>query len=203
VISSGGVVILPTETVYGLVGDVSTAEVLKRIRRIKRRTPDKPISVFVNGEILERLFPAGMPRLCRRLADRFWPGPLTLVVPYKGERYRHLAAPNGKIGLRFSSCRLIQEILARVGSPLSATSANLSGEERRYAFEEILEVFAAEVDLIVKDEGEEMQRPSTVLEVDGEKVRIIREGVVSIEKIKSSLPPIDWQLVESDGEERR
>jgi L-threonylcarbamoyladenylate synthase len=203
VISSGGVVILPTETVYGLVGDVSTAETLKRIYRIKRRTPDSPISVFVDGEVLERLFPAGMSRLCRRLAHRFWPGPLTLVVPYEGERYRHLAAPNGKIGLRFSSCRLIEEILVRAGSPLSATSANLSGEEKRYTFEEILRVFGTEVDLIVKEEGEKRQKPSTVLEIDGEKVRMIREGALPIEKIKSFLPPSEWQLVESDGEERR
>jgi len=187
VIESGGVVVLPTETVYGLVGDVSSAPVLERIYKLKRRGADKPISIFVNREILRELFPEGLPQVSRRLADKFWPGPLTLIVPHKGRRYQGLRSGSGKIGLRFSSSKLIQGVLRRVKAPLSATSANLSGEEESYTFERIVETFGSQVDLIVKAEERQGEKVSTVLEVEAKGVRIIREGAVPIKEIKDFL----------------
>jgi len=187
VVNSGGVAILPTETLYGLVGDVSSAGVLERIFKLKRRRANQPISIFVNREILTELFPEGLPDLSRRLADEFWPGPLTLIVPYKGEKYRPLTCGSGKIGLRFSASKLIGGVLEEVKRPLSATSANLSGEERPYPFEKILQTFSSQVDLIVKTEQRQEGKVSTVLAVEAAGVRIIRVGAVPIKEIRSFL----------------
>jgi L-threonylcarbamoyladenylate synthase len=186
-VKSGGVVILPTETVYGLVGDVSTAVGLERILELKKRGADKPISIFVNPEVLRKLFPEGLPELCRRLADRFWPGPLTLIVPYEGRDFQHLTSKTGKIGLRSSASKLIQGVLEKVKTPLSATSANLSGEKRPYPFEKILKTFSSQVDLIVKAQERQGEKLSTVLEVEAKGVRIIREGAVPLKEITDFL----------------
>lgn len=187
VVKSGGVVVLPTETVYGLVGDVSSAPVLERIFELKRRGADKPISIFVNREVLIKLFPKGLPQVSRKLADRFWPGPLTLIIPYEGRDFQHLTSGSRKIGLRFSASRLIQGVLEKVKTPLSATSANLSGEKRPYPFERILQTFGSRVDLIVKAEERQGEKASTVLEVEAKGVRIIREGAVPTKEITDFL----------------
>ena len=173
-IARGGVVVLPTDTVYGLAADADRPEAIQRIFALKRRPVDKSLQLLVPGEEwLERLgTPSGDARL---LARRYWPGPLTIVIQ----------SESGTVGLRVPANELTLELLRKTG-PLAATSANRSGAETPSNIESIRELFGDEVDVYV-DGGRIEGRASTVVDATGSEVGIVREGVVPASEIARAL----------------
>ncbi len=131
-IARGGLLAYPTETVWGLGADARSDRAVERLREFKGRGPSAPISILVaDAFALETLGfrPGGA---ARRLADAFWPGPLTLVLPCRGRFARGVARADGAVGVRCSShplARALAEHCARAGvGPLTATSCNASGD---------------------------------------------------------------------------
>lgn len=173
-IARGGVVVVPTDTVYGLAADADRTEAIQRIFALKRRPADKSLQLLVPGEEwLERL---GKPSSgARLLARRYWPGPLTIVIQ----------SESGTVGIRVPANELTLELLRKTG-PLAATSANRSGEETPSNIESIRELFGDEVDVYV-DGGRIEGLASTVVDATGSEVGIVRAGAVPASEIARAL----------------
>ncbi|MGH2689867.1 MAG: L-threonylcarbamoyladenylate synthase [Actinomycetota bacterium] len=162
----GGLVVIPTDTVYGLAAPAGDADAARRIFALKGRDEGKPLQILIpDARSMSEL--ARPSRSAVLLAERFWPGPLTLVVPAKA---------GGTVGLRVPGHPLALELLAATG-PVSATSANRSGEPTPADIGSIRTHFGAAVDVYV-DGGHVDGLPSTVVDVTGPGVVVLREGAV-------------------------
>lgn len=181
-IADGGLVVVPTETVYGIVAKPEP-DTVARIFALKDRPQDKSIQLLVPGaEWLDRV---GHPSAdARLLGAAFWPGPLTLVV------WARTDAPPGvvferTIGVRVPAHPIAQDLLARCG-PLAASSANASGEPTPPTVDGVRSVFGAAVQMYL-DGGPAPGTGSTVLDVTGERAVVLREGPITAEMLKGVL----------------
>lgn len=177
-LAGGGVVLYPTDTLYGLGCIAGDAGALKRVYAIKGKPETKPSLVLVDSVEMAAGMTAGVPRLARRLMDLFWPGPLTLLLKAAPGVQELLTAGTGKVGIRLPADEFCRRLVNRCGSPLVSTSANRSGVEPSGNFAALLREFGGEVDLAV-DSGERHSPPSTIVDVSEGVLTIVREGVVS------------------------
>jgi tRNA threonylcarbamoyl adenosine modification protein (Sua5/YciO/YrdC/YwlC family) len=172
---AGGIVVVPTETVYGLAAR-PTEELVARLFELKRRPRDKSVQLLIPS--IDAMAELGEPSPdAIVLAEAFWPGPLTLVVRASD------AAPDAlvddcRIGLRVPGHALALDLLARCG-PLAATSANLSGDPTPSAISDIHDLFGSSVDAYI-DGGEIVGTGSTVVDVSRDEPRVLREGPISV-----------------------
>jgi len=181
ILRAGGIVAFPTETVYGLGARAESRDALARLARIKKRPSGKQFAMVVTGlaEAEERF--GTFPRPARALAERFWPGPLTIVITPRSPR------DSGTVGLRAPAHPVAADLIRAAGMPLVATSANRSGEAPALDAAEVAAVFGAEVDLILDGGRAHAGRPSTVVAVHEHCWRITREGAISGAAIQAML----------------
>ncbi len=175
----GDVIVLPTETVYGLAARVDRPEAIEKIFDLKGRDASKVLQVLVPGaDWLDRL------ALCsegaRRVARAFWPGSLTLIVPAKDD-VPDILTKDGGIGIRVPDHPLALEILTRTG-PVAASSANRSGQDTPARIDEIREIFGSAVAEYV-DGGTIVGTGSTVVDMTKDEPALIRGGPVSFEGV--------------------
>ncbi|MFB6265935.1 MAG: L-threonylcarbamoyladenylate synthase [Candidatus Nanohaloarchaea archaeon] len=178
-VRSGGTVIYPTETCYGIGCDATNEETVKKVYALKDRPREKGLTVIVDGvETAEKycyLTPDD-----RKIVDEFMPGPLTLVAEKK-ENVPDLL--NSDFAFRIPGSGAAREIAERSGVPVVATSANVSGKGSNYSVDSIDDGLVEDVDLVL-DAGElEERKPSTVTRLTGEGLKVYREGPVSREEI--------------------
>jgi L-threonylcarbamoyladenylate synthase len=183
---AGGVVVFPTESVYGLGADASSPAAVARLVAVRGRDPGKPILVLVRDAAMAETLSSAFPPLAHVLARRFWPGPLTLVVPARGGLPEPLTAGTGTVGMRVPGHPDAAALVRGVGGPVTAPSANPPGREPPRRLDEARRYFGAAVDAYV-DGGELPGSASTVVAVDGERVRILREGLVPRAAIDAAL----------------
>ena len=158
---SGGVALVPTETVVGLVADEPG---LRRIEQIKDRDKAKPVALLCASAEDAFALAASVPPLARKLASLYWPGPLTLVLDRIGR---------GTVGVRVPASPVVQELLAGFRGPLYATSANVSGEPAPKGLEEVDPRVSKAVDVIVEGEPGSGEA-SAVVDLSGGRVRLLR-----------------------------
>lgn len=186
VLKDGGVVLFPTDTVYGLAVDAMNPEALARLRALKGRDEKKPISVIVPG--IESLSRYGiMHDRAHELADRFLPGALTLVVEATKEIPAELTQ-DGAIGLRVPDDTFCLALAETFGTPYTATSANRSGLPTLGSVAAILEQFgdsAPMIDLVIDDGTRSGTEPSTIVAIRDGSVSVLREGAIPSETILS------------------
>lgn len=180
----GRLIIYPTETCYGLGGDALSESVVKKVFEAKGREFNKPIHVLVSDFKMAKEI-AYFNRLADELTKRFWPGPLTIVLPVKPTVPRILTAGLNKIGLRVSSNQLATEIVKSFGKPITATSANLSGYPEPYTVTEALKYLTGRADLALDYGKLPKVKPSTIVDLSEEEIKILREGPISREEIYS------------------
>ena len=186
VVARGGLVVVPTETVYGIAGRPDP-DVVDRIFEVKHRPPEKSVQLLVPGaEWLDAVaHPSSDARL---LAVAFWPGPLTLVTWARDDAPPAVVASTGAgrtIGVRVPAHPLALELLARCG-PLVASSANRSGEPTPPTVDGVRGVFGDEVDAYL-DGGPAPGSGSTVVDVTNERASLLREGPVTADMLRSVL----------------
>jgi L-threonylcarbamoyladenylate synthase len=178
----GELVAYPTETVYGLGVDATSGAALARLRAAKGREAERGLSVLV-AEVadLERFAPE-LPARARRLAERFWPGPLTLVVRAFDARLGAVATPRG-VGFRCSSHATAAALARAFGRPIVSTSCNRSGAEPCRTASEVETVFGAELAVAVGDDAGGAM-PSTVVAIGADGgLELLREGAVPFDRI--------------------
>ncbi len=127
VIKKGGVCVIPTETAYGLAASIQNERALKKIYEIKKRPFHKPLLILVDELSQAPVEKDRIPNYVFKIIDKFWPGPLTLLLPATKDASPFLTGGSQKVGLRISSHPVAKELVRRVGQPVTATSANLSG----------------------------------------------------------------------------
>lgn len=182
-ILQGELLILPTETIYGLTCDATNSNGVQRLFAIKGREMDKPSAVFVaDKETLDRVAEIQRPEV-KAVIERFLPGPLTVVLKSRLPETAGVVGGDGKIGIRISSDSFVTELAARVGRLLIATSANLSGKPECRTKEELLSQFANRVSLIILCDSNPAATASTVVDLTGTEPRLVREGTIPLAEV--------------------
>lgn len=181
-IRKGGVVAIPTDTFYGLAANPFDSQVVSRLFDIKGRESSKPILLLISRlEMLPSLVEEISP-LAEKVMARFWPGPLTLIFKASKRLPDLLTGGTGTIGIRFPKAVLPVRLIDRVGFPITATSANRSGEPSPASAQEVARALGASLDGIL-DGGPCSTLPSTVLDVTTSEPNLLREGRVSAEQL--------------------
>jgi L-threonylcarbamoyladenylate synthase len=177
-IFSGEVFIYPTETIYGIGGLADREDVAQRIAKAKKRNSEKKMILLADDKKVFEKFDVEFPSAARALAEGFWPGFLTLVLPRKNS--------SETLGVRASNHPFIQAIFTVINVPIYSTSANTSDMEYKNDPEEIASAFSNSIDFMIDTGRLPPSAPSTVVSVSREnKVEILREGAISREKIES------------------
>jgi L-threonylcarbamoyladenylate synthase len=187
VVRDGGIIVYPTETVYGIGSGAFQAGAIKRLHALKRRNEPKPLILLVGHS--EEIPPLvrEIPAPARVLMETFWPGPVTLLFSAAPGLPEELTQGRGTIGIRIPSSDLCLRLLALCGVPLTSTSANLAGEAPLRSIGEMISLFPAGVDLYL-DAGElPPSRSSTVVDVSRGTPSIVREGAIPSEEIFRTL----------------
>lgn len=182
----GEAVILPTDTVFGLAVAARYAQGPGVLYRLKGRPSSKPVAWLVGGAADLDLFGADVPAYARLLAQRYWPGPLTLVVPAGVNVPRPYRSEAGTVGLRMPDDPLVLRIIGRAGSPLATTSANPSGDPAPMRFADIDPALASGVRIALDDAQRKSGVPSTVVDCTGDKPRVLREGAVGVRQVEDA-----------------
>jgi len=178
IILEGKVFICGTDTLYGLCANALDESALERVYKIKERERGKPVSIFLKSiEDIEKY--AYLDDISRKIIERFLPGPLTIVLKKKDTIPDTLS--KDYIGIRVPKSDIIRELSI---VPLTATSANISGEKPPTSFEEIDERLKERVDLIIDTGVCPYRKPSTVIKVVDGKVELIREGAIDFKEIE-------------------
>jgi len=186
-LESGGVVVAPTETRYGLLARADKQMPTGRFLAIKPRSAGKPVAVFV-GTVEMMMHYAEMNPIAQLLARVFLPGPLTVVVPAIGS-WDRMIVPNRTIGIRVSSSPVIQAIMERVDFPVTATSANLPGDDDNSDVASIAATLGDRVDLYL-DGGVLLGAPSTVVDCSQDEPVILRQGAIAADQILSAMKAV-------------
>ena len=182
VLLNGGVVVIPTDTVYGVAARVADADAVARLFAIKKRPTSVALPVFV--ENLEGVVDAGgrLPAAAQTLAHAFWPGALTLVIPALASMAERVGASESTIGFRLPDDEFVQELVVRTG-PLAVTSANEHGEPPMTSDDSVREGFRdSDVDAFVNG-GVRQGAVSTVVRCRDEGYEILRVGAISADEI--------------------
>jgi L-threonylcarbamoyladenylate synthase len=181
-INHGGIVVYPTDTVYGLGGNPFNQEAVDRIYEIKKRT-NKPFPVLCSnmGEVegLVRLSKQGV-----RLASKFWPGPLTIVSEVNSGVFLPFIGEARKLGVRIPNHQVALRLIELCGGKLIGTSANRSGLKSPVNADDALAAVGTDFDILLDDGYTTLQRESTVVDATGNGMRILREGALRKDELE-------------------
>jgi L-threonylcarbamoyladenylate synthase len=183
----GQVIVFPTETLYGLGADALNEAAVEKVFQLKGRDSGNPIPVLVANQGMLDTLVAKVPTTAQRLIDRYWPGPLTLVLPGRTNIPKYLCNSSGGVGVRISSQPIATLLINGLGRPLTATSANPSGKEPARTLQEAERYFAQQVELFVDGGTLTSKTGSTVVEVMEDNIRIIREGEINAYELRQVL----------------
>lgn len=185
-IRAGKLVVYPTETVYGLGADATSDGAVSQVFNAKLRPLDNPISVAVNSlEMARRV--GEIPSRVEGLFAGILPGPLSFIVRARSGLSESVSAGTGKIAIRVPSHKVALKLIGKVGGPITSTSANVSGEPAPKTAEEALGQLRNRVDLILDADPASIGKPSTVIDVSGERLKVIREGPIPAAEVRKVL----------------
>jgi L-threonylcarbamoyladenylate synthase len=187
IIREGGVVAFPTETVYGLGASALDADAIRKIYKAKGRPEDNPLIVHIADFDQLREVSVGIPDSAYRLAELFWPGPLSLVLPRSGHIPAEVSAGLTTVAVRMPDHRAALALIRASGVPIAAPSANLSGRPSPTSFRHVLEDLTGKIDAVIRSDSCPIGLESTVLDMTGRKPIILRPGGVSREELEAAL----------------
>lgn len=191
-LKEGALVAFPTETVYGLGGDGLKEDAAARIYAAKGRPSDNPLIVHIAGIEALKILAADIPPLAYKLADRFWPGPLTMilkksdVVPY--------ATTGGldTVAIRMPSDEIAREIIRASGTYIAAPSANLSGRPSPTKAEHVIEDLSGRIEMIVDGGDSDIGLESSIIDLSGEIPMILRPGFITKEDLEQVAAEVEY-----------
>lgn len=186
-LTRGDVIVFPTETLYGLGADALNGQAVEKVFQLKGRDPNNPIPVIVADPAMVEVLVATIPVTAKALMQRFWPGPLTLVLPARSGIPAPLVNAAGGVGVRISSQPIATKLAARLGRPLTATSANPTGKEPARTVAEARNYFSDMIEIFLDGGKLESKTGSTVAEVLDSRIRVIREGEISAAALAQAL----------------
>jgi L-threonylcarbamoyladenylate synthase len=190
VLAGHGIIAVPTETFFGLAVHPFEEEALTRLFALKDRAPEKPVLVLVDGpEMLGQVAPAG-PEAASRLMARFWPGPLTIILPSLPHLPRLLTGGTGTIGVRQPRQGLTCRLITALGHPVTGTSANRTGGQPLVEAAAVARELGHGVDLILDAGPCPGGLPSTIVDVTTWPPRLVRAGAVATAELAEIIPEL-------------
>ena len=192
VLHAGGVLAIPTETFYGLAVDAFHREAVRRLNRLKGKAEDAPILLLLADAAQVPQVARDLPVEFSKMAEMFWPGPLTIVVPAAPDLPDEVTGGRGTVGIRVPGLSLPRQIAARLGRPITGISANLHGRPACRTAQEVVRAFEEGVEMVLDGGPTAGGKPSTILDLTGPAPRVLRQGTVPL----SALKPFLADLVE-------
>jgi L-threonylcarbamoyladenylate synthase len=180
VIRAGGLVAFPTETFYGLGANALDAAAVARVFHAKGRPADKPLLVLVDSLAMAETIVAAVPPGARALMARYWPGPLTIILPARSHLPEALTGGTGTVGVRISIHPLAQALVREAGVPVTAPSANPHGRPSPRTAEAVRAGLRALVDLVLDGGTTPGGPPSTLVDATAVPMRVVRAGAVGL-----------------------
>ena len=179
-------VCIPTDTAYGLAVDPHHAGAVERLFNLKGRVADSPILLLVNSVEMTGTVGVSSPEF-ESVAGKFWPGPITLVIPALGSLSRRITAGTGTVGVRWPAASFPLGLLGAFGKPVTATSANRSGQPIARTVDEAVEQLGSGLDAVVDGGRLTRSKTSTVLDLTSVPPVVLREGQVPFDDLADFL----------------
>jgi tRNA threonylcarbamoyl adenosine modification protein (Sua5/YciO/YrdC/YwlC family) len=192
-LADGKLVAIPTETVYGVAASALNPESVMRLIEAKNRDYGKALALGIKGADDALDYVPEMPPLARRLARRLWPGPVTLVlndahpdsvIGRLPELVRNAVVPDGRVGLRVPAHSVALQVLRLTAGPIVLTSANQSGQPDPLEAQDVIDQLGDRIDLILDDGRSKLGQSSSVVQIDGYKIKMLRAGVMDEKTLK-------------------
>ncbi|HEM3569241.1 TPA: L-threonylcarbamoyladenylate synthase [Streptococcus suis] len=193
ILENGGAVILPTETVYGLFAQALNEDAVNRVYQLKQRPRDKAMNLNVSNLNDIYFFSQNTPFFLEKLYNRFMPGPLTIILKANDNVPFWVNSGLDTVGFRLPNHEQTLRLIAETG-PLIGPSANVSGQESGKKFSDIQAQFSVDLPGIEDDQAL-TGIDSTILDLSGQKARILRQGAISREEIQKAIPEIEFEVV--------
>ena len=186
-IRAGKVIATPTDTLYGLAADPFNLSAVDMIFRIKGRSSHKPVLLMVNSIEQAEEVATDLPPLFYSLARKFWPGPLTMIVPASRRIPRKIASEVGKVAVRFPNAGIPCALMQELNFPLTGTSANLAGMEACVTAEQVQKQIGDRIPLIIDGGITSAGAPSTMIDITADGWKPVREGAILMADIAEFL----------------
>lgn len=184
VLRDGGLVAYPTDTLYGLGADALNEAAVERVFEAKGRPQGMPLPLLIGEQEQLSMVADAVPDLAWKLAEAFWPGGLTLVLPVGPNVPALVTARGWKVAVRLPDHPIPRELARRLGRPITGTSANRSGGAEATSAGEVRKQLSDAVDMILEGGPSPTGRSSTVVDITGELPRVLRQGAVSIDELQ-------------------
>ena len=186
-IRRGELVAIPTDTFYGIAADPFNLSAVDQIYRVKGRPETRALPILVNATTQAIALSRDVPYTFHKLAAKFWPGPLTLLVEASTGVPLKVTAQTGNVALRWPKSAIVDALIALVKGPITGTSGNISGQPACASAVELLEQMGDRLPLIL-DAGETPGNlASTIVKLEGDDWEIMREGVITEQEIRAAL----------------
>ena len=185
IIKKGGIVIFPTETVYGIGTNGLNKEAIKKLYEVKQRPLNKPISLLVSNIEMVNQVAKNISKLEYKIMQNFFPGPLTIILEKKDIVPDILTANTNTVGIRMPSGEIARKLIEYAGIPIATPSANISGKPSGTNIKDIQKDFEGKVDYFIDNGESKLGIPSTIVRVINNEVHILRQGSISKEEINN------------------
>lgn len=194
----GELVVLPTDTVYGVGADAFDPAAVRALLAAKGRGRDMPPPVLISAATTLDALATAVPGYARALVEEFWPGPLTLVCRQQTSLQWDLGETRGTVAVRMPDHPVALEVLERTG-PLAVSSANLSGSPAATTADDAERMLGESVAVVVDDGPSPGRDASTIVDVTGAQGRVLREGALPLEALNAVLEPLGATLTDEAG----
>lgn len=181
-LKDGKLVIMPTDTIYGIIGDATNEDVINKVYEVKERPHDKPLLILVSNLSMLHELVTEIPKETEKIIKKFWPGPLTILFKKSSKVSDTLTANSSLVAIRMPNDKRLLNIMNHLNRPLISTSANISSHNAITNPNQLEEKMKEKIDLIV-DEGTVNNEASTLITIVNGKIEILREGSLT-EKIR-------------------
>mgnify|MGYP004498965615 FL=1 len=184
IIKKGGIVIFPTETVYGIGTNGLDEEAVKKLYEVKDRPLNKPISLLVSNFDMINQVAKDITEMEYKIMKNFFPGPLTIILNKKSCVPDILTAKGNTVGIRMPDNEIALKLIELSGVPIATPSANISGRPSGIDIEDIKKNFEGKVDLFIDSGKSKIGNGSTIVKVEDNEIKILRQGIITKEQIE-------------------
>ncbi len=187
VLRNGGIVIFPTETVYGIGTNAYCEKSVEKIYEIKERPEEKPLSILVSNVNEISKYAIINNSMEEQIIKNFMPGPITIILEKRPEVFNYITSGKNTIGIRIPDNKIVLKILEALKLPIVAPSANISGHPSGIELNEILPDFENKVDICIDGGKSELSESSTIVQVVDNEIKVLRQGKILKQDIENIL----------------
>ncbi|MEE0839621.1 MAG: L-threonylcarbamoyladenylate synthase [Acutalibacteraceae bacterium] len=190
ILKNGGIVAIPTETVYGLAANACDTNAIKSVFNAKGRPQDNPLIVHIDSMEMLSKVAKDIPQKAYACAEKFWPGPFTMVLEASDYVSKSVSAGLSTVAVRMPSDETARAVISESKLPLAAPSANISGSPSPVTAEHVVKDLDGKIDAVIMGERCTVGVESTVVAIEGENARLLRPGAVTVEMLREVFPSL-------------